>query len=446
MKPVYFLNKIVMKFFLILLGSLLIISCKKEDPQYPFEQENIAREGLNFDQDSILAALPAVVLTPDEIVFEDGETIASFLSRYDPASLPNWGHKPMGTGGVGGVSGMDVYKKFVSDIASAGTAISSNNKHHDKEGANAPEQDGYAYVYNNDRSFARRKKAGKCDLLLYGIDCSGFVMYMMENAGVPFGNARLLAADLSKPGIINSYLQNSPLKDYQYDDYKQIPISQIKSGDIIYFKEIIWKKDKDGNIIKEIQKLTNNVEHIGIVAEKPGTSGGLYIYQSNGRESSPGCKDAFHPKRGPRCVKINEFLSIIDWGNYGVLRLVPKKQNADLTGNWQLTNEKTEVITGTRRYFAKSVNLKNIRLSVPDISSFNFTADDPDDPANPFSCGGNYSLAKDNTDITLSGCELYERDPITGKILTLTDKNFTIEFLLIATGFTQVSTLYFKKY
>lgn len=447
-----------MKKLFLLLVILILFGCQQQDPEYSFEQESIEVEGLDYDQDSILASIPSVVLEPSDIVFEDGETVEDFLKRYDPNSLKYWGKTfPMENGriksaNVFGTTGVDGFKKFFSDVASAGNFVCNNEKQLNPEGI------GYAYVFNNNRSLNVKKKAGNCDINLFGIDCSGFVMNMLETAGVNFENKRLLAANLATPGTINSSLQNSPLTDYQYDDYTKIPISEIKNGDLIYFKEIIWKRDDNGKIItekdatgkkvKQILKLTDKVEHIGIAAVSKGT---LCIYQSNGTQFSPGCSNYSHSEvngkgRGPRCIPVSNFLSIIDFSNYGVLRLVPKKQNTNLKGNWKLTGEKTEVIAGPKRFLAKSVNLTNIRLSIPDINNFHIDADDPDDPDNPFSESGHYSLSKDNDQITLSGVELYERDPNTAKIITLTDKKFVISFFLMSTGFTQVSTLYFEKY
>jgi len=443
----YYKKYRLMKKILVLSCILIIFSCKKQDPQYAFAQENIAEEGLDYDQDSILASIPAVILKPSEIVFEDGETIENFLKRYDLNALNNWG-KRVASGNsenknenTNRTMGVDGYKKFFSDVASAGNRICNDQVHRNPEGI------GYAYVYNNNRSFDVKKKAGNCDINLYGNDCSGFVMYMFEAAGVPFGASRLLAADLAQPKIINPYLQKSPLKDYQYDDYKKLPISQIKSGDLIYFKEIIFKKDAKGYPIKpkQIERITDNVGHIGVVAE---SNGALYIYQSNGSHTKPGCATYSHAVangtgRGPRCIPVSQFLTIVDWSNYGVLRMVPKKQNNDLIGKWKLTDDKTEVILGKQRFLTRSVNLNNVHISFSDISTFTIAADDR---TSPYSCSGHYFLSKENDEITLSDCELYERDPNTPKIEALTNKDLVISFFLMETGFTQVSTLYFEKY
>ncbi len=80
-----------MKHLLILLSLVILIGCKKQDPTYSFEQENIGVEGLTFEKDSLVAALPAKTFKPSEILLGNGETIEQFLKRTNPTALNRWG-------------------------------------------------------------------------------------------------------------------------------------------------------------------------------------------------------------------------------------------------------------------------------------------------------------------------------------------------------------------
>lgn len=229
-----------------LLSFLIFWGCKKEDPTYPFEQENITKEGLTFEEDSFIASLPSIIPKPSEIVLGNGETIESFLNRTDPNALPNWGHRPLPPGST---LGDDHLFRFITALTSAGNSMITNTEKFDEipdvteNGIpyKQPLQFGYGYVYNGDIDLTKRKTAGNCKLKLYGIDCSGMTTLMLINAGANPGTGRDKnnAANLASEEVLNGALLTSALSDfnYEYEDKPASFLPQATTGDVIYFKK-----------------------------------------------------------------------------------------------------------------------------------------------------------------------------------------------------------------
>lgn len=445
------------KLVLVLLSVILIFwGCKKEDPIYPFEQENITEEGLTFEEDSLIASLPSKVFGPSEILLDNGETVEQFLKRTDPNELPNWGHRPFGQYSV---LGDDAKVNFIQSLFSKASELSSNNTFHRKEDPiiigddpipfERPEQSGYGYAYNEENTLTERKRAGDCHLLIYGMDCSAFVIHMLTKAGVKF-DQDYTAGDLAKEEIMNLLLDKSELQnfDYEYQDMHIAP-SEIISGDIIYFKH-----SEDGEAF-----------HIGVALVNP-EDGNVWIYQSNGRETQKitplikdkGC-DQYSKKdnRGPHAVPLTGPKSIFNWdnfNNYGVLRLIPKededplligeKENIPGVGTvwpgitWKYDDEFNSIV-GTGLFVPIKGKL-NEGTTFKLEAKHNFTISNPDGSAS-----GKYYRYNNGKSILFTGGELFGKNITRASILKKDGNNLNIEFKIKFPGYTQFTTFYLKK-
>jgi hypothetical protein len=445
---------------IILAGIILAFQeCKKQDPATEFEQTSFVKEGLSEEEDSALASLPSHIFTPSEILLENGETIERFLKRTNPALLPNWGNRVF-------LQVEDKKMLFVSDLLSMGTKLTKDvtKRPAGADPVQQPEQIGYGYVYNNSLDLDKRKKAGQCDLLLYGIDCSGMVTLMLQNA-LHRSLARYEANSLASEEILNSFLKATPgFEDFEYVDVND-PVSfssQITAGDIIYFSKVPG----------------GDAFHIGVALNKAGDNQ-IWVYQSNGTDSKPGCGTfANKDRRGPRTLPLHDYntstgtvLGILDlkykddvmdtkgkvihrkhdkvYPYYGVLHLKTGDNPTQLTlltkDVWKFKNENSSISTGGHKLpiHENSVDAHNLTLKFDPQYKFTFTG--IDDSNNPFTESGTFTFFNNGGSIRESGAELYGQDPIDAKLLTLTDKELTLQFVIQQNGFTQTSILYFEK-
>jgi hypothetical protein len=412
------------------LGLAFILACRKPDPVYPFEQENVPVEGLTPEQDSIMASLPAKSFLPSEILLDNGETVEQFLQRTNPNSLLTWGQRISSTRRV---TAIDKKFQFVSGIFSAGFKLTDTLVHPFTMGpdlnpttgtGNRPGQFGYAYVYGS-RDLNDRHQAGECDLWLYGLDCSGMVSLMLQGGGLKISPYDFSADGLSKEYNLNTLLLNSPdLKDfgYEYEERPQSFLPKVTGGDIIYFRS------------------EGYIGHVGIAIEQaviPTTQKVMYIYQSNGArkrfpDRGPGC-DVYENRRGrgPRCVPLEAFVGKADFSNYGILHLTEKKPvPSELMGDWYLTSQLAAVLVGGKRVKIVPKTFTNIKFTFNIDNTYFIQAEDKDDPGNPYSCNGTFVIYNNNHNINLAGNCIYEKKQIGAEILELTSNSFQLKLLV----------------
>lgn len=425
----------------------VLMTCKKADPVYPFEQELIAEEGLTDRQDSILAALPAASFKSSEILLENGETIEQFLKRTDPGSLNSWGMRVVSQeaareSSINILTPEERKFRFISDMFSEGTRLTDTLLHPFTHNADVPESEnpaqfGYSYVWNNDIRTDIRKKAGDCPLNLFGVDCSGLVTRMLQRAGVVI--PRYLAYQLAQEYTVNTaFLNTQAYKDfpYHYEDKPPSFISQISQGDLIYFMND-----------------AGSVFHIG-VALVPITRTNVYIFQSNGQDVVSGTVDrhgnvvrrgcdVHTPRkgRGPRIIPVNEMIAISDWSNYRILHLAPLTIDPMLLGDWNLVTENITLKQGIQQISIKPITYSDIKFTFLANSTFVVSALDADDPNNPYTCTGTFSLNSKNYKVFLSGCDLYEKTSINATIQSLSLNRLVLVLVLENTGFSQINTL-----
>jgi len=425
---------------------IFVSSCRKSDPTYSFKQEHANPEGLSVEEDSLIASLPSRSFAASEILLPNGETIEAFLKRTNPAALPKWGARVDSATGIAGGAD-DAYYAFVSDLLSSAYRMSYNPVKPftaKDEGEvtqiikdkpvkfQQPSQIGYAYVWNSDTSLSKRKRAGNCNTLLYGVDCSAMATIMFNNAGLTFPE-KYAANTLATEEILNQAMKTSPVLSnfaYRYE-IEPYNFDQISAGDVIYFAH------DDGEVF-----------HIGIALNAQDGSG-IWIYQSNGTNASPGCNTFWPPDRGPHAIPFRKMITMHDrngnlvWANYRVLHLIPKK-NIDplLLGNWRLTGNSTDLATPYRKIpvLASVVNGSNVIVHVSADETFTIGDNDPSDD-----CTGSFIVLSNGTEIKLFGCSLFEHDPIKAAITELSKEKLTLLFIIQADEYLQYSTLYFTR-
>ncbi|PWK65769.1 NlpC/P60 family protein [Mucilaginibacter oryzae] len=242
----------------------------------------------------------------------------------------------------------------------------------------APEQTkGLAYVYGSHDFTKLNRSAGACPELLYGLDCSGMLMYLMAEAGI---NVSGNAADLSKKNLWEDALvkAGAAYSNLQVQSFSssQMPLSQIQTGDIIYF----YGTADDG---------TYGVKHIGMALNDP--SGNLMLYQSNGR-SSKSCELNYDGRHGPRRIGVTDPITQKGWGfsDYGVIRLVAK-----IAGKWnayiRCQNASSDAIT------------LNLNFPVIEGGAYQATGSGSDYDGSPINVviNGNYDVAANDLNGTI---------------------------------------------
>jgi hypothetical protein len=290
---------------LFVLFLFVMESCKKGSDSKPKEE---ITEGLSSEQDNGISAATDTFVLPLNIKLQDGENAEDFLKQYDSVFYAQWGRGA-------GVNQLD--ESLQVELLSSKLAVAANylvnktNFVYADEGTNKPAQNGLAYVWAS-RKWEERLKNGNCSQLLHGLDCSGMLIRVFNAAGVNVSYGEK-SGTLSNPLTLNAYLKTNPnYSTLSYEDKGNgYALSKIETGDIMYFPG-----------------------HIGIALRNT-ENDQLYIYQSNGRETSPGCEDNL--SKGPRAVKPAE---IIKWfKSYGVLKLTGGKRElrtilTEGTGTW----------------------------------------------------------------------------------------------------------------
>lgn len=430
------MNKLIFIFLL-----MLCLGCKKENPNYSFEQEGIAQEGLTFEEDSVIASQPFQVLTPSDIIFPDGETLRDFILRTDPSSLPHWGMRPLA---------VDYYKRFYQGLSSFGNFLSNDNTMHDEEPSEIlpktdgidilkdengnqiptryfkPAHRGYGYAWNGSERLDIRKAAGKCDKLIYGIDCSGMATLMFRHDEMTLDrvNADKFAQEdfLNKALSTLTYFSDFPMA---YQDVGQtINIDNLINGDVIYFKH-----KKNGKIF-----------HVGIAIQ---TQTGTMIYQSNGdndlsnfkrgdngfyilTEISRGCEYFSHvDNRGPHPVSPKKMIAWgKDFANWGVLHLVPKATDPKLFGNWKVNRFTFSEVTLAGIVTISDANVADglhQSLLINPNNTFTYT----DDSEQSNNCSGSfYSYGETKKVFKVISCGISNIS--NWKILNLTEHELTL--------------------
>ena len=196
-----------------------------------------------------------------------------------------------------------VLTKLIGLFLEKALELADDSKHQFAKGANdsEPKQDGLAYNYGSKDESSRQKMYGfPCVQKVYGLDCSGFMNLLFENAGFS-GMETLNAAQQSTANTLNNALGD--VTDLLKAVNKgKLPLAQITNGDIIY-----WDKLKG-----------NAGSHIGIALKEDNV---IRVYQSNGSKNE--CEN-FKATRGPRWFLLDDPYWFAANSNWRVTRLEKK--------------------------------------------------------------------------------------------------------------------------
>ena len=165
---------------------------------------------------------------------------------------------------------------------------------HSSAGALEPAQQRILYVYGGkEYSIRTVYLQDRCNLRLYGLDCSGFIRQLFVGSGLkdfPIRNANTIRQV--------SFLKIE-LPGYKVTDLKNIPMEDFRSGDLIYFKETADSK------------LSN---HVGLIVKDQ--KGNISMYHCSGWKNA--CEHNISARGGVRSVHLTPLLNQ-HW--YGIIRI-----------------------------------------------------------------------------------------------------------------------------
>lgn len=178
--------------------------------------------------------------------------------------------------------------------------------------AGQPPQNKIAYSWGSKDHTIKQRPPGSgdnCTYTIYGLDCSGFIYQLFKKNGIDLPVAQCNADMERTPSFLKRYLNAFLGKDsFEVKDLGTLLISDIQSGDIIYFKSTAGR-----------------VYHIGILFVND--SGEVVLYQSLGQpnrsfSNDKICQSNIDNSHGPVIKKINaDFLKKCN-NNYGCVRIV----------------------------------------------------------------------------------------------------------------------------
>lgn len=284
------------KFLFIIITVLMsFISCTENDSEVagPIPADSLDVP-LSDDQAAFLETLKDTVIQLENIFFEDGQNVRSFLESNDPEFLEAY---PSGrTGETAPRTPWEQKLKFLARMYAMGNYLVDDDHHtYPSAGANSPAQTGLAYSWGSKDYNIRQippTASGCMSLKIYGLDCTGMLWAMTQAANltvVPKYNF-FVEYISSAQKWTNAFKASGVYKDLEMKDMGQLTQNKMKNGDII-----LWRS------------------HIGVY---------LYgsIYQSNGTPNAPGCANNLQPNRGPRLIPLAAVLAF-GLGSYKVFRI-----------------------------------------------------------------------------------------------------------------------------
>jgi hypothetical protein len=295
----------------ILINMSLLLSCDKDN-----DKDDEHNELYTEEQIQILDSKPTLTnVKKENILLPDGENLGTYLRRVEPAFVDKYSLRTSTSNfkltDYSNLSPIEALKRFQGLLMGAGLYLCDGSKHADQGNGTVhePKQEGIAYGWNLKDYTKRLKPDSKCNYMIKGLDCSGFLYNALALANVTYITGG--SHDQANAETYQSHLRKVPA----FKDVKVVRIdgspdpAKYKSGDIIY-----WYKPG-----------TNTVNHIGIIGQLG--MGGLALFQSNGNPDD--CDNNFFPKRGARIIPVtnpNYFKK--EWG---ILKVIP-----DLSGKWQI--------------------------------------------------------------------------------------------------------------
>ncbi len=300
--------------FIIGIGLLLTTCSKDEGEEMTFE-EAIQHEALSEEQVDYYDNQQSKEFYLDEIFLPNGLTVEEFLQDLDK--------KDSNKGDNNNLAKKDPVQLkneiLAKVLSNASYFTERTNFPIVAEGPNKPAQEGLAYSFGQ-RDYTHRlpPPEGLCkDWEIYGLDCSGFVYHcFLRNLGIDLCEGgwtcaeRQRKSDFMTRAIKRKY---SDFNELRVHDFGYKPVSEIESGDIIYWMRLNEETNEE------------KAWHIGIVFRvgDPNT-GELWVAQSNGSNGKEGdCETNWSTQRGPRNFILSNCIgpSPNFGNNYGILRI-----------------------------------------------------------------------------------------------------------------------------
>ena len=331
---------------LLILGILFFITCKKntDDTLNSLDAESLKSEDVAYIEN-----LSQSTYTASDGILPNGRTVYDFLAENDPTFLQNLGKTKKTLLDIKTLGTQAKKNLIIARMQAIAVYLTDRTKHtFSSEGSKKPAQIGLAYSYGSkDYKIRQAPPAGSCKEQLYGLDCSGFIYQLAISAGLKFPQG---SADTQRKVVTweNAFKANPEYSKLKMQDFGQLSISELESGDIIYWTE--------GGVAK----------HIGIVLK---TANGLAVFQSNGASGGT-CEKNYGTKRGPRQISLQN----LSWfgSTYGIVRIV-----ADISGEY----------TAYYRCTGRTTDALTLKIKFPTNTTGTFQAtgtgtDYPGDPIN----------------------------------------------------------------
>lgn len=251
-------------------------------------EEAILHEALTEEEDVFWESQESITLSAEDILLPNGLTIAEFklIDAYKKST------------GVLSENPVDLKNRLIQEMGEEAILLTTrSNFNYPALDYDAPAQTGLAYSYGSRNHTIRQNPpipidgSGCASEKIYGLDCSGFVYRLFLKAGIDLNTNAGTWADLQRqPHIISTAIKKAYPDHYEYfkvEDLGKIDdLSEFKTGDIIYWREI------DENSFQW------RARHIGMVLKRP--DGSLAIAQSNGSGYSNCVANYTSTKKGPR--------------------------------------------------------------------------------------------------------------------------------------------------
>lgn len=275
---------------------LSLAACKKDDDQ---DQNNIEKpDGLSFETVTLLDSITPIYINNDQLMISDTESVIDFLSTYDSAFY--YSHFKSNV----------IEPKYQFYILTGRMCLTANSIMdttiiHDD--GNGPIHKGVAYSYGSKQYQSRSiPSQGQCNDNLFGMDCSGFIYQLLNNAGLAYTGPNKDVLEEYSSSYIQQALDNSEFNKLKLIKLGNIAPNEIQSGDIIY-----WDNGPGHR-------------HIGYVWQ-------YYLFNCHGSSGEPNnncdspcqcIKNYNHKKRGARSLPLDvAFYGNGFWGSlYNIMR------------------------------------------------------------------------------------------------------------------------------
>jgi hypothetical protein len=171
-------------------------------------------------------------------------------------------------------------------------------------GNGRPAQIGLAYSWGSKLIDARKKPPGKgdtCSYQVYGLDCSGFIyqLFLRNKIKFPIGPAALQCQVTTLKNALLPYFGSAD--KFQVTDLSNLGVSQMRTGDIIYFRNN-----------------NNDIVHIGLCLNN--AQGQLSFYESSGSPNF--CVLNIDVRKGVRGVILDKRIGS-EGRKYSIVRITP---------------------------------------------------------------------------------------------------------------------------